>query len=78
MERYESIVSNQAAELDRMIHRRTKDGESLGTADGLHKVTFTHKDIEREEQEVRDLEAKKTSLEDRVSSIERDLGGLLR
>ncbi|KAK4938670.1 hypothetical protein LTR10_020938 [Elasticomyces elasticus] len=40
--------------------------------------TFTEEDFHHEEEEIRDLEARKKSLEDRVSGIERDLGGLLR
>ena len=42
---------------------------------GLH---VTEADLERENQEIRDLEKKKRTLEDRVSGMERDLGGLLR
>lgn len=35
-------------------------------------------DLQKEEEEIRELENKKRGLEDRVSGMERDLGGLLR
>ena len=38
----------------------------------------TADDLQREEEEIRELEKKKRGLEDRVSGMERDLGGLLR
>ena len=41
-------------------------------------VLITPDDLEKEEQEIRELERKKRALEDRVSGMERDLGGLLR
>lgn len=44
----------------------------------LTEVLITAEDLENEEQEIRELERKKRALEDRVSGMERDLGGLLR
>ncbi|KIX00964.1 uncharacterized protein Z518_10030 [Rhinocladiella mackenziei CBS 650.93] len=41
-------------------------------------VTFTEQDFRLEEDEIRELEARKKALEDRVSGMEKDLGGLLR
>ncbi|KEF53729.1 uncharacterized protein A1O9_10130 [Exophiala aquamarina CBS 119918] len=38
--------------------------------------TFTLEDFQAEEEEIRELEARKKTLEDRISGIERDLGGL--
>jgi hypothetical protein len=38
--------------------------------------TFTIEDLQAEEEEIRELEARKKTLEDRISGIERDLGGL--
>lgn len=38
---------------------------------------ITDEDIERELEEVRDLERRKRVLEDRVTGMERDLGGLM-
>ena len=39
---------------------------------------YTLEDLEREEEEIKELENRKRMLEDRVSGMERDLGGLLR
>lgn len=38
---------------------------------------ITDEDIERELEEIRDLERRKRALEDRVTGMERDLGGLM-
>ena len=82
IERYESIVANQAAELDRI--NRPRDGLSNGGegTDELDieppKANFSLEDLRQEEQEVRELESRKRDLEERVSGMERDLGGLLR
>ena len=37
----------------------------------------TDEDIERELEEIKDLERRKRALEDRVTGMERDLGGLM-
>jgi len=39
-------------------------------------AAFTLEDFQAEEDEIRELEARKKTLEDRISGIERDLGGL--
>ena len=39
---------------------------------------ITLEDLEREEEEIKELESRKRMLEDRVTGMERDLGGLLR
>ena len=39
---------------------------------------ITLEDLEKEEEEIKELESRKRMLEDRVSGMERDLGGLLR
>lgn len=39
-------------------------------------AAFTLEDFQAEEEEIRELEARKKTLEDRISGIERDLGGL--
>ncbi len=41
-------------------------------------VAVTEEDLEKEQEEIYELERKKRGLEDRVSGMERDLGGLLR
>lgn len=40
-------------------------------------LQVTDEDIERELMEIRELEFKKRALEERVSGMERDLGGLM-
>ena len=58
-----------------------EEDESLNTAlddgDGAQ-FAVTEEDLMREDEEIRELEKKKRTLEDRVSGMERDLGGLLR
>ena len=44
----------------------------------IEQPQITAEDFLREEEEIRDLEKKKRALENRVSEMERDLGGLLR
>lgn len=41
-------------------------------------VALSAEDLEAEENEIRELEAKKKALEDRVAGMEKDLGGLMR
>ena len=41
-------------------------------------LDVTDEDIQRELQEIRELERRKRMLEERVSGMERDLGGLMR
>ena len=43
-----------------------------------HDVQVTDEDIERELEEIRELEQRKQALEDRVTGMSRDLGGLMR
>jgi hypothetical protein len=45
--------------------------------DDKHAV-FTEDDFQLEEDEIRELEVRKKALEDRLSGMERDLGGLLK
>lgn len=52
--------------------------ESEPDATGTAAVPMTKADLEREEEEIRELERKKRGLEERVSGMERDLGGLMR
>lgn len=41
-------------------------------------IPLTREDLEREEAEIKELERKKAGLENRVTGMERDLGGLMR
>lgn len=88
--RYENRVSKNAtqlAKLNRSGDDRDADDEHLdrGASPDLEsgerkfsEMPITAEQLEREEQEVRELERRKQNLEERVSGMERDLGGLLR
>ena len=86
---YEAKVAKQTRELEKMNRGETTwdedddeefDEEGLKTPGTEPEEEFevTDEDLRKEEEEIRDLERKKKELEDRVSGMERDLGGLLR
>lgn len=56
----------------------TNDGHAGDdpVVDSQDTAIFTLQDLQAEEDEIRELEARKKILEDRISGIERDLGGL--
>jgi len=77
----EEKVRQQQSLSDRRI-KGLGDGE-MGDAGELDidavsqdTAAFTLEDFQAEEDEIRELEARKKTLEDRISGIERDLGGL--
>lgn len=79
---YEDRVARNTAQLD--FQRKTYDEED---EQGFDHVTtpapsapprMTREHLQQEEQEIRDLESKKRGLEDRVTGMEKDLGGLMR
>ncbi|PGH15286.1 hypothetical protein AJ80_05639 [Polytolypa hystricis UAMH7299] len=75
----EDTVAQQAAQLERMNRSiYSHDYTSLDHTEPEPAVQVTDEDIERELEEIRELERRKRTLEDRVSGMERDLGGLLR
>ncbi|KAL8930380.1 MAG: hypothetical protein Q9172_000089 [Xanthocarpia lactea] len=87
--KYEARVSKQTAQLAKRNRRgdtsNDRDAAGLGESADLemldertNDMPITAEDLEREEQEIRELERKKHALEDRVSGMDRDLGGLLR
>lgn len=82
---YEELVESQAAQL------RSMNQPASFVDEGMEDDTFqdvarrpasstvlTHKDILREEESIKELERRKRTLEDRVSGMEKDLGGILR
>lgn len=82
---YESRVSKQTSQLARI--NRSKDDKEIDDLNdkvvGIGLPTdrdfqATLENLKREEEEIRELQKKKRDLEDRVSGMERDLGGLLR
>lgn len=80
----ETKVSKQQSLLDRRnkgmgSDEVSNDDESqYEPAPNDETAIFTEKDFLLEEEEIRELEAKKKALEERVEGIQRDLGGLLR
>ncbi|KAL8774963.1 MAG: hypothetical protein Q9209_000442 [Squamulea sp. 1 TL-2023] len=87
--RYEARVTKSAAQLTKRNRRADTSGDRDDTGfegladmglndEGANQMPITTLDLEREEQEIRELERKKRTLEDRVNGMERDLGGLLR
>ncbi|KAI9372806.1 DASH complex subunit Spc34 [Aspergillus egyptiacus] len=82
------MISESIAELEERVAKNTADLESMSRSyndeydnidntgyPGMGDVTDT--DINRELEEIRELERRKRSLEDRVNGMERDLGGML-
>jgi len=81
---YEDRVARNAMQLDTMYQRKgyeriDVDEEDI-TAEPIitHAPIMTKEDLVNEEQEIRELEQRKRGLEDRVTGMERDLGGLMR
>ncbi|KAF2173752.1 hypothetical protein M409DRAFT_16026 [Zasmidium cellare ATCC 36951] len=77
---YETVVSQQSAELASMNQPTYDDDidEILDDEPTVSAPPMTKEDLEREEAEIQELERKKKTLEDRVTGMERDLGGLMR
>lgn len=78
----ERKVAKQQSSLDRRNQGQDVDDTEyepdvqVGNAMVVEVATFTPEDVLAEEEEIKDLEARKKALEDRVSGMERDLGGL--
>ena len=79
---YEGVVAEQTAQLQAINRPTSRTGYSddgkVEDEAGEASIPLTREDLEREEQEVRELERKKRGLEERVEGMERDLGGLMR
>ncbi|OXV07688.1 hypothetical protein Egran_04548 [Elaphomyces granulatus] len=76
----EARVAKNAAQLDR-LNRSYGDPDDDREPFEIRQpdtVDITDEDIERELDEIHELEQKKRVLEDRVTGLERDLGGLRR
>ncbi len=79
--RLEEVVARQSAQLERMNLSQHYASDynvthSLEPSPRLAPV-ISDEDLERQLEEIRELDLKKQILEDRVSEMERDLGGLL-
>lgn len=83
---YEDKVAKQQSKLERMnksaeFGSQSQDEEEDYEEGGVHQAaepTVTEDDLRLEEQEIKELELKKRTLEERVTGMEKDLGGLLR
>ncbi|RAH43356.1 uncharacterized protein BO95DRAFT_455072 [Aspergillus brunneoviolaceus CBS 621.78] len=75
----EERVARNAAELEQMSHSYGDDYDDYDTGETLQSevADVTDADLAREMEEIRELERRKRTLEDRVNGMERDLGGLL-
>ncbi|KAI9725131.1 MAG: hypothetical protein M1828_003473 [Chrysothrix sp. TS-e1954] len=89
MEKYEDLVAEQNLQLGKMNRSTsfTADEEELDdytTAkvgvppSGVSDLPLTVGDVKKEEEDVAELERKKRVLEERVTGMEKDLGGLMR
>lgn len=78
---YDALVNQQSTDLARMNQPTYDDDhedEELGDEPAASAPPMTQEDLEREEADIQELERKKKSLEERVTGMERDLGGLMR
>ncbi|CAG8166963.1 unnamed protein product [Penicillium salamii] len=77
--RLESRVATNSAELDQMrsSYGDEEDGFQTAPVAQPDAPEVTDEDIEREMAEIRDLERRKRGLQERVTGMERDLGGLV-
>ncbi|KAJ5692154.1 hypothetical protein N7462_001577 [Penicillium macrosclerotiorum] len=75
--RLEDRVATNAAKLEQMRHGYEDDEDEYASPSQPDIPEVTDAEIERELAEIRELERKKRSLEERVTGMERDLGGLM-
>jgi hypothetical protein len=83
---YEARVASQTAQLSRMNKgldnsqdHGEEDGDMIASAEPPREAApITDNDLRAEEQAIIELEQKKRELEERVASMEKDLGGLLQ
>ncbi|EXJ90020.1 hypothetical protein A1O3_03088 [Capronia epimyces CBS 606.96] len=82
-----SVLEEKVSEQELLLERRNKghDPDEEWNSKGFEPqlviddvMGFTEQDFQSEEDEIRQLEARKKALEDLVAGIEKDLGGLLR
>lgn len=85
IERYEARVEKQMHDLERMNRGDAFDSrvdeqpaEEQRIEEAQDQVLITEADLRAEEEQIRELERRKKELEDRVTGMERDLGGLMR
>jgi hypothetical protein len=80
---YEGRLAEQSIQLSKLNRSREYPAEEPEEEDEPEATTImlppmSEEDLRREEEEVRQLERKKRGLEDRVTSMGRDITGVLR
>ena len=82
---YEAKVAEQTAQLERINRSKANKKDRSMAMHGVGRQTVMPKrkkvsadNIQTEETELKDLKERKRTLEDRISGMERDLGGLSR
>lgn len=78
IEYYESRLARQTEQLSQLARSREYADEPGEEPPPDATPVITEEDLRREEEEVRQLERKRRGLEDRVSSMGRDISGVLR
>lgn len=76
----EDRVATNTAELDQMRQSYDEDEDDVYTAASTtqsENPPVTDDDIEQEMAEIRELERRRRTLEERVTGMDRDLGGLI-
>lgn len=74
---YESQISQQQTSMNKFNTGSAEDQVQLDASDDTRTV-FNEQDLAAEDATIKELEAKKKTLEARVAGMERDLGGLMR
>ncbi|KAF2273958.1 DASH complex, subunit Spc34 [Westerdykella ornata] len=83
IEFYENRLAEQAAQLSRLNRSRDYAADDADEGDVEPEATtlfqpLSENDLRKEEEEIRQLERKKKGLEERVTSMGRDISGVLR
>jgi hypothetical protein len=86
IDHYESVVDDQQSQLKQLHRPRDEDGDGDEPEDpddeesdrGPGDFVMSEEEMKKEEEEIRELERKKMILEDRVSSLGKDITGVLR
>lgn len=85
IERFEGMVGEQAEQLKRMRRSVSFGGadlddeeDNIQSAARIGPRPLTQEELKREEDGIKELERRKRTLEERVSGMKKDLGGILR
>lgn len=81
LEQLDARVVENTAELERISQAYDKDNDfdlAEQQPPQPQDTNVTDEDIERELEEIRELEQRKRTLEERMTGIDRDIGGLMR